>query len=81
MLPAGLLEEGYYEIAKFTAEYIAEAVSSFVPSAKKPLFVLAIPSGNTALGVYQVDMLTPPMVTTHRSAFVLMSLLPAFLPA
>lgn len=47
-----IIKKNYEECSKWVANYIADRIKRFRPSAEKP-FVLGLPTGSTPLGVYQ----------------------------
>ena len=47
-----IIKKNYEECAKWTANFIADKIKRFRPTAEKP-FVLGLPTGSTPLGVYK----------------------------
>ena len=47
-----IIKKNYEECAKWTANFIADKIKRFRPTADKP-FVLGLPTGSTPLGVYK----------------------------
>lgn len=47
-----IIRENYEKMSQWTAQYIAEKINAFLPTAEKP-FVLGLPTGSTPLGTYK----------------------------
>lgn len=47
-----IIKKNYEECSKWAANYIADRIKRFRPTAEKP-FVLGLPTGSTPLGIYK----------------------------